>query len=165
METVWVVRNHHIGDAFFDVDAAAFLLQRLESGGRVTPPASCPMAAAAGSHCSPSSPVSQVTTLSATQWCCSAAPYTSDIVLFRVRCHLRRMLTQFGLPMLAAERGSETSSGEFIASPWCHPQRQVGGAGCGPSMGARSAQDTQRHGGAAHARVWLRTQGIGEILS
>lgn len=31
VETVWAVRNQHIGDAFFDVDAARFLLQHLQS--------------------------------------------------------------------------------------------------------------------------------------
>lgn len=31
VEVVWVVRNDHIGDAFFDLDAAAFLFSEIDN--------------------------------------------------------------------------------------------------------------------------------------
>lgn len=36
LDVVWVLKHGHVGDAFFDTDAAAFLLKQLEEGGGVS---------------------------------------------------------------------------------------------------------------------------------
>ncbi|KAG2442571.1 hypothetical protein HXX76_002656 [Chlamydomonas incerta] len=58
-ELVWVLKHGHIGDAFFDLDAAAFLLQRIApaaAAGRSTGAAGAAGAAADAAHVSSPAP-------------------------------------------------------------------------------------------------------------